>query len=134
VSKSAGPPLRVLIADRDPDFARALQLRLESAGGAEVVAVASDGDAAVTLAAELLPDVVLLDPRMPPVDGVQVAARLYGQRLKAAVVMFLDDTSAAEVARARAAGVRAFVARADAEATLLEVLREVVRLSAPTVE
>jgi DNA-binding NarL/FixJ family response regulator len=130
--KLAAVPLQVLVADRDPDFGRELQFMLASVGDAEVVAVTCNGAATVALAAELIPDVVLLDLRLPPVGGVQVAAHLHDEHLPAAVVMLLDDASAAEVVRARQAGVRAFVRRSDARAVLPDLLSEVALLGVPT--
>ena len=72
----------------------------------EVVGAASDGDEAVALAAELHPDIVLMDLRMPRCDGVE-ATRLLRERLPATKVVVLttyaDDRSVLEALRAGAA-------------------------------
>jgi DNA-binding NarL/FixJ family response regulator len=65
----------VLIVDDYPPFLESARGLLES-GDFEVVGEAADGKEAVRLAAELRPDVVLLDVHMPDLDGFEVARRL----------------------------------------------------------
>ena len=67
--------LRVIVVDDEPPARRRLA-RLVAAAGAEVVAEADDADSAVARIAELDPDVVLLDVRMPGRDGVALAREL----------------------------------------------------------
>ena len=64
----------ILVVDDDPDIARFVEVNLRSAGY-EVV-VAGDGEAALTQASILRPDLVLLDVMMPRLDGFEVAQRL----------------------------------------------------------
>ena len=64
----------ILVVDDDPDIARFVEVNLRSAG--YDVAVAADGEEALELAAELRPDLVLLDVMMPRIDGFEVAQRL----------------------------------------------------------
>lgn len=68
--------IRLLIADDHPVVRAGLAGLLSDEPGFEVVAEASDGDEAVRLAAATRPDVVLMDLRMPTVDGVTATARL----------------------------------------------------------
>jgi CheY-like chemotaxis protein len=63
--------VRVLLADDLPDIRLVMRLLLEADGRAEVVGEAADGAEAVRLAKELRPDAVVLDLRMPGMDGVQ---------------------------------------------------------------
>ena len=63
--------VRVLLVDDLQDIRLVMRLLLEADGRAEVVGEASDGAEAVRLAAELRPDAVVLDLRMPGMDGVQ---------------------------------------------------------------
>ena len=66
------PPatIRVLVADDQRVVREGLVLLLELLGGIEVVGAAADGEQALALAADLRPDVVLMDVRMPRLDGV----------------------------------------------------------------
>jgi DNA-binding response OmpR family regulator len=63
-----------LVVDDDPDIARVVEVNLRSAG--YDVAVAADGEEALTRASSLRPDLVLLDVMMPRIDGFEVAQRL----------------------------------------------------------
>lgn len=65
----------VLIVDDHPEF-RACVLELLEAEGLEVVGQAVDGESAIAAAQALRPDVVLLDVRLPDIDGFEVARRL----------------------------------------------------------
>jgi diguanylate cyclase (GGDEF)-like protein len=67
-------PETILVVDDDPDIARFVEVNLRSAG--YDVAVAGDGEEALEKAAELRPDLVLLDVMMPRIDGFEVAQRL----------------------------------------------------------
>ncbi|MFP5335410.1 MAG: response regulator transcription factor, partial [Actinomycetes bacterium] len=81
-----GAMTRVLLAD-DQDMVRSgIRLILELAG-VEVVAEARDGAEAAALAGELLPDVVLMDVRMPGTDGVEGTRRIVAADLPCRVVM-----------------------------------------------
>jgi CheY-like chemotaxis protein len=64
------PKVRVLLVDDLSDIRLVMRLLLEADGRAEVVGEAADGAEAVRLAAELHPDAVVLDLRMPGMDGV----------------------------------------------------------------
>jgi diguanylate cyclase (GGDEF)-like protein len=67
-------PETILVVDDDPDIARFVEVNLRSAG--YDVAVAGDGEEALDKAADIRPDLVLLDVMMPRIDGFEVAQRL----------------------------------------------------------
>lgn len=77
--------IRVLIADDQSLMRAALRLCLEPEPDIEVVGEASDGGQAVDLARRLRPDVVLMDLRMPEVDGIQATRRLAGPGVEQSV-------------------------------------------------
>jgi DNA-binding NarL/FixJ family response regulator len=70
------PPISVLIVDDHPVVRRGLRVLLEVQDGIEVAGEAGDGPAALALAAELSPDVILLDLKLPGLDGLGVLAAL----------------------------------------------------------
>jgi DNA-binding NarL/FixJ family response regulator len=87
--------LKILIAD-DSEFMRIAYKRiLESQSGFRVVAMAANGEEAVERAAESIPDVAILDIRMPKLDGIKVAHRILEMRPETAIVIIsaYDDLS-----------------------------------------
>ena len=75
--------------------------------GFDVVGEASDGDEAVRMADQLLPDVILMDVSMPDVDGVEATRRIHEQHPEVAVVMLTmhaDESVIADALRAGAVG------------------------------
>ena len=83
--------LRVVIADDQPMMRAGFKAVLEAAGDIEVVAEASDGEEAVRAANEYAPDVVLMDIRMPVMDGIEATRRLPRQRVLILTTFGLDQ-------------------------------------------
>jgi DNA-binding NarL/FixJ family response regulator len=69
-------PIRVLIADDQPLFADGLRMQLEAQADITCVGVAVDGDRVVELVQELSPDLVLMDIRMPGINGIEATRRI----------------------------------------------------------
>jgi two-component system NarL family response regulator len=80
-------PIRVLIADDHALFRCALEMVLKEEPGIELVGQASDGAEAVQIAGEALPDVVLMDIRMPKLTGIEAARQLNEVVPSAKIVM-----------------------------------------------
>jgi DNA-binding NarL/FixJ family response regulator len=100
-------PVRVLLADDQRLVRESLGTLLGLLGGIELVASASDGEEAVALAAEYQPDVVLMDLRMPRVDGIEAIRRLRERQPEVKVIAlttFADDESVLGALRAVARG------------------------------
>ncbi len=93
-------PISVLIVDDHPVVRQGLRVLLEVQDGIEVAGEASDGAAALALAAERAPDVILLDLKLPGIDGITVLGELKARGSTARVLVL---TSATEPASARAA-------------------------------
>ena len=81
-------PVRVLIADDQPLFRRGLWVVLGTDERIEVVAEAENGEEAIARAVELVPDVVLMDVRMPRVNGIE-AARVISQQVPTTKIIML---------------------------------------------
>src|SRR5919204_3117353 len=76
----------ILIVDDHPSFLATARLLLETEGF-EVVGVARDGETAMAETLRLAPDVVLLDVRLPDIDGFEVAARLRAAGARSTIVL-----------------------------------------------
>ena len=113
-------PHRILIAD-DESLIRLDLREMLTHLGYEVVAEAGDGLQAVELARKLRPDLVVMDIRMPDVDGIQAAGTLTSERI-APVVLLTAFSDAELVEQAKEAGVVGYVVKPFREAELMPVI------------
>ncbi len=118
-------PIRIVLVDDQALFRSGLRMLLDSQADLEVVGEAGDGAAALTEVARTDPDVVLMDVRMPGMDGVTATERLAarGDRPKVLVLTTFDLDEAA--ARALRAGASGFVLKDARPEFLLAAVRTV---------
>ena len=114
--------LRVLIADEQALFARSLEAVLAYDERVEVVGHAADGREAVAFTKSLAPDVVLMDIRMPVMDGFEATRQIRASGSTARIVVLTGSDSRADVVRAQNAGADAFVAKARITSDLLDAI------------
>ncbi|HEX6523013.1 MAG TPA: response regulator transcription factor [Streptosporangiaceae bacterium] len=114
-----------MAADDQRIVREGLTMLLGLVPGVELVGTASDGEEAVAMATELRPDVILMDLRMPRVDGIEATRRLRGTGVKVVVLTtYSDDRSVIDALRAGAVG---YLTK-DAEAEeIRQALERVVR-------
>ena len=105
------PSVRVLIADDDPLFMDALEAILGVESQIEIAGRAQDGEEAMRLAAELSPDVVLMDLSMPVVDGFEASRRIRLESLATAVVVLTGSSYAEDMEKAYDAGAAGYVTK-----------------------
>ncbi|MDP9823470.1 response regulator NasT [Nocardioides massiliensis] len=111
-----GPVRRVVVAE-DEALIRLDLVEMLAEQGYEVVGKAADGERAVELAEELRPDLVLMDVKMPKLDGIAAAERIARARI-APVVMLTAFSQRELVERARDAGAMAYLVKPFSESDL----------------
>ncbi|MFE3886710.1 response regulator [Streptomyces lydicus] len=118
-----GSAIRVLLADDEEMIRHGVRLILRHADGIEVVAEAADGAGAVRLAAEHRPDVVLLDIRMPVLDGLAAVEPLVALAPAPQVVMLTTFGDEENVLRALRAGATGFLLKDEGPQALISAVR-----------
>jgi DNA-binding NarL/FixJ family response regulator len=122
VQAGAAPDtIRVLLADKRPLFANAVQTMLATHPRFELVGVAFDGEEAVDLATELEPDVVLVDADLPDLDGLEVTKRI-SETSSPRMVILTGAHPAVDAVEAHDAGAGAYLPKPRSAADLLDSL------------
>jgi DNA-binding NarL/FixJ family response regulator len=117
--------IRVLIADDQALVRGGFRMILEAQEDIEVVGQAADGAEAVTLGRELRPDVVLMDVRMPTLDGIEATRRLVGPELPTRVLMLTTFDLDEHVYAAMKAGASGFLLKDTDPPELVRAVRAV---------
>ncbi|WP_181802215.1 response regulator [Streptomyces shenzhenensis] len=134
MTSSSGDPIRVVIADDQQMVRQGFTVLLNAQPGIEVVGQAVDGLDAVAKVAELAPDVVLMDIRMPELGGIEATRRIVGERphIKVLVLTTFDlDEYVYEALRSGASGFLLKDASADKLAEAVRVVAAGDALLAP---
>ena len=122
---SAAHPIRILLVDDHSMVRDGLRTILEGSGEFEVIGQARDGAEAVTAAAELAPDVVVMDVMMPNKDGVEACREIMASAPDTRVLMLTASTEEDAVIDAVAAGATGYLQKVFDGERLLTTVRDV---------
>ncbi len=122
-----GDAIRVAIADDHPVVRRGLRAFLDSLDDIEVVGEAVDGEAAVRLAVTEEPDVLLLDLKMPKLDGIGVISRLRSRGASTRILVLTSFTAQQQVIPAIQAGADGYLLKDADPSELEQAIRAVYR-------
>ena len=115
-------PIRVLVADDQPLVREGLMTLLQVSPGIEPVAAATDGEEAVALAARHRPHVVLMDLRMPRLDGVEATRRIRAAQPETEIVVLTTLADDQSILGALQAGARGYLTK---DAGIAEISRAI---------
>ncbi|MDQ0616647.1 response regulator [Arthrobacter globiformis] len=120
-------PIRIALVDDQPLFSAGLKMILRSQPDMDLVGEAINGDAAVKLAEETLPDVLLMDIRMPVMDGITATKAILGSPALASIKIIVLTTIQHDeaVVRAIQAGAAGFLTKDTTPEFLLAAIRTV---------
>ena len=118
--------LRIVLADDHPVVRGGLRALIDTLDGLEVVGEAADGEAAVREVQLLRPDCVLMDVRMPGMDGVEATRRIRASVPETAVLMLTMYDDDATVFTAMQAGARGYLLKGAEQDEIVGAIRAVV--------
>ena len=124
---SEGERIKVMVVDDHSILRVGLKQVLEQSGEFEVVGQAADGEEAVRVAAEVSPDVVVMDVMMPKKDGVEACREIMESAPEVRVMMLTASTEEDAVVEAVAAGATGYLQKETDRERLLAAVRDVVR-------
>ena len=116
-------PVRILLVEDNNVFREALELLLGMRADVEVVASVGDGAAAVPACTQYKPDVVLMDYRLPGLDGVQATAVLRHECPEVAVVCLTASANVREMAALKEAGAVACLTKDEDLGEIVDAIR-----------
>ncbi|WP_436701147.1 response regulator [Nocardioides sp. BYT-33-1] len=125
MTNPASDQIRVIVVDDDPLVRSALTLMLGGQADIAVVGEAPDGRAGIALARELRPDVVLMDIRMPVLDGLAATRILHADPMPPRVIVLTTFDADDYVVGALAAGADGFLLKDTAPPEIVAALRKV---------
>ena len=119
-------PIRILIADDHLFYREGIKAMLQSNAQVTIIAEAGNGDDAVTLAETMQPDVILMDLKMPGLNGIEATRRVMARhpRIAVLVLTMFDDES---VFAAMRAGARGYLLKDVSRDDLLRAIEAVAR-------
>jgi DNA-binding NarL/FixJ family response regulator len=117
--------IRVLVVDDHPVWRDGIRADIEASGVAAVVAEATDGGEAIELAHDLMPDVVLMDLRMPTVSGVDATRRIVEDTPHVKILMVSATGEEADVLEAVKVGASGYILKSETGPDVVEAVRRV---------
>src|SRR5215813_10739493 len=117
--------VRVLVADDHPVVRHGVMANVTPQRDMTVVAEAGDGVEALALIKEHSPDVVLLDLRMPRMDGLDLLTEMNASKLPSKVIIMTTFDSEEDVHRAMKAGARGYLLKDSTQEEILDAIRRV---------
>jgi len=117
--------IRILVADDHHIVRDGIISIVEVEKDMRIVAQANDGVEAMEFAKKLLPDIILLDLRMPRMDGLEVIAQIQSLHLPSKVIVLTTFESEQDVHLALKAGARSYLLKDVPRSTLLDTIRQV---------
>ena len=122
---SSGQTLQLLIADDSEPFRAGLAALVASLDGMVVIGTATDGDAAIAMALDLQPDVVLMDLSMPGRNGIEATRAIVSAAPHIAVLILTMHEDDESVFAAVQAGARGYLVKGARQAELVRAVRSV---------
>lgn len=120
-------PIKILIVDDHLIVREGLRLILETDTGMEVLGEATNGKEAVDLANQLVPDVILMDLRMPVMDGLSAIELIRQQQPQIAIMILTNFNEDEMMVKGLSAGARGFLLKDTDRETLLNAIRAAAR-------
>lgn len=125
MSSESEEGIRVLVVDNDPIVRMGVKTVLEQSSDIRVIAEAESGEESVKLATAVRPSVILMDVRLPGMDGIEAASRITQLLDDAKIVMFTSHNSEDDVAASIAAGALGYCLKGAAPERLQLAIRSV---------
>ena len=125
--ENSPPPIRVLLADDHEVIRRGIRSILESASDFEVIGEAPDGESALKMVAELQPDVLLLDLKMPGLPSYRVEKRVRQQYPQVVTLILTAHDRDFYLANMMEAGASGYLSKSDRAEKLIDAIRRAVR-------
>ena len=119
--------IKIMIVEDHLMVRAGLRALLEQAGGIEVVGEASNGQEAIQLAQKLNPDVLVMDIRMPLMNGIQAAERMRDLKLGARIVLLSMYSDAGLIQQALKSGAKGYVLKSSASEELIWAVQAAYR-------
>jgi two-component system, NarL family, response regulator NreC len=116
---------RILLADDHGVVRKGLRFLLESEPDLEVVGEAADGRQAVDLAAELKPDIIVMDIAMPRLNGIEATRQIVRDRPETSVIMLSMHSDEEYLVRTLTAGAKGYLLKDSAEGELVRAIKSV---------